>query len=121
MIHKDLVGQSLQNENFRKVVATNKSSQIVLMSLLPNEEIGEEVHDLDQVLYISAGTGKAVLDGVETEIAKGDVINVPEGAKHNVINSADSAMKIITVYSPPEHPDGTVHATKAEAEAAEHH
>jgi mannose-6-phosphate isomerase-like protein (cupin superfamily) len=120
MIHKDLINQTLQNENFRQVVATNIHSQLVLMSLLPNEEIGEEVHDLDQILYIAQGAGQAVLDGQTFAIGAGDVVNVPEGAKHNIINGSSEAMKLITVYSPPEHPDGTVHATKAEADAAEH-
>lgn len=120
MIHKDLLGQALQNENFRTVVATNKFSQLVLMSLLPGEEIGEEVHDLDQILYIAQGSGQAVLDGEATVIGMGDVINVQVGAKHNIINGGTEAMKLITVYSPPEHPEGTVHKTKADAQAAHH-
>lgn len=121
MVIKNLLEQTLVNEYFRQVVATNKHSQLVLMSILPGEDIGEEIHDLDQILYIAQGTGRAVLDGQETEITAGDVINVPEGAKHNIINSGTNALKLFTVYSPPEHPDGTVHKTKAEAEAAEHH
>lgn len=121
MPHKTLVDQAIENENFRQVVATNKSSQVVLMSLLPGEEIGDEVHDLDQIICIIKGNGKAVLDGVETEIAAGDVVNVAEGAKHNIINGTGEAMKLITIYAPPEHPDGTIHKTKAEADAAEHH
>ncbi len=121
MIHKDLLSETLQNTNFRKVVATNQFSQLVLMSLLPSEEIGEEVHSLDQILYIVQGSGQAILDGEPTVIGVGDVINVPKGAKHNIINGGTEAMKLITVYSPPQHPDGTVHATKADAEADEHH
>ena len=121
MPHKTLKDQALENENFRKVMATNKSSQVVLMSLLPNEEIGEEVHDLDQIIYIVQGSGKAVLDGEDNEITSGDLVNVPEGSKHNIINGPDGSMKLITVYAPPEHPDGTVHKTKAEADEAEHH
>lgn len=121
MVHKSLLQKSLENENFRKVIATNKHSQLVLMSILPGEEIGEEVHHLDQILYITQGTAKAVLDGQETEVTVGDVVDVPEGTKHNVINSGKDSLKLITVYAPPEHPDGTIHKTKAEAEAAEHH
>lgn len=121
MVIKNLLDQANTNEYFRKVLATNKSSQLVIMSLLPNEEIGEEVHDLDQILYITKGTGQAFLDGEVTEISAGDVINVPEGVKHNIVNTGQQSLKLATVYSPPEHPDGTIHKTKAEAEAAEHH
>ncbi len=121
MVHKNLIQQTLANDYFRQVVATNKFSQLVLMSILPGEDIGEEVHDLDQILYIAQGSGKAVLDGQETEIGVGDVINVPEGTRHNVINSGAESLKLITVYAPAEHPDGTIHKTKAEAQAAEHH
>lgn len=121
MVHKNLIEQTLANEYFRQVVATNKHSQLVLMSILPAEDIGEEVHELDQILYIVQGNGKAVLDGQETEIGVGDVINVPEGTLHNVINIGSDSLKLFTVYAPAEHPDGTIHKTKAEAEAAEHH
>ena len=121
MVHKNLVEHSLQNENFRSVVLTNQHSQLVLMSLLPSEEIGEEVHDVDQILFITQGSGQAILDGVSDEIKSGDIVNVPAGAKHNVINSDSGSMKLFTVYSPPEHEDGTIHKTKAEAEVAEHH
>ncbi len=121
MVIKNLLDQANTNEYFRVVLATNKSSQLVLMSLLPNEEIGEEVHDLDQILYITKGTGQAFLDGQATDISAGDVINVPEGVKHNIVNTGQESLKLATIYSPPEHPDGTVHKTKAEAEAAEHH
>lgn len=111
---------SLENENFRKVLYTAKNSQLVLMSLKPGEEIGEEVHQLDQFIRCEAGEGKAVLDGVEHAISDGFSVVVPAGAKHNIINtSADKAMKLYTVYSPPNHKDGTVHATKADAEADE--
>lgn len=121
MVIKNLLDQANSNEYFRVVLATNKSSQLVLMSLLPNEEIGEEVHDLDQILYITKGNGQAFLNGEVNEVSAGDVINVPEGVSHNIVNTGSESMKLITVYSPPEHPDGTIHKTKAEAEAAEHH
>jgi len=86
------------------------------MSLLPMEEIGEEVHGLDQFLRIESGTGKAVLDGVEHAIADGSAVVVPAGTRHNIINtSATDPMKLYTVYSPPDHIDGVIHATKADA------
>ena len=104
------------NDNFRKVLYTAKFSQLVVMSLKPNEEIGEEVHTLDQFIRIESGTGKAVLDGMESEIADNIAIVVPAGTKHNFINtSSDVPMKLYTIYSPPEHRDGVVHATKEDA------
>jgi len=110
--------ESKNNVNFRKVLYTAKTSQLVLMSLLPNEEIGSEVHTLDQFLRIEAGTGIAILDGVEHAIADGSAIVVPAGTEHNIKNtSSDMAMKLYTVYSPPEHKDGTIHPTKADAVA----
>jgi len=111
---------SLENENFRKVLYTAKHSQLVLMSLLPGEDIGSEVHELDQFLRIEAGKGKAVLNGVEHEVEDGSAIVVPAGVEHNVINtSTDSPLKLYSVYSPPEHMDGTIHRTKAD-QAEEH-
>lgn len=109
--------ETIENNNFRKVLYTGKTSQLVLMSLRPGEEIGEEVHNLDQFLRIEAGKGKAVLDGVEHEIEDGSAIVVPAGARHNVINGMDGEMKIYTIYSPPEHKDGIIHQTKEEAES----
>jgi mannose-6-phosphate isomerase-like protein (cupin superfamily) len=104
------------NDNFRKVLYTAKFSQLVVMNLMPNEEIGEETHTLDQFIRIESGKGKAVLDGVESEIADNFAIVVPAGTKHNFINtSPDAPMKLYTIYSPPEHRDGVVHATKEDA------
>ncbi len=108
---------SKENKNFRKVLYTDHNSQLVLMSLLPSEEIGEEVHGVDQFLRVEQGTGKAVLEGKSNDIADGSVIVVPAGTKHNIINSADGEMKLYTLYMPPHHKDGKVHKTKAEAEA----
>lgn len=108
-----------ENENFRKVLYTAKNSQLVLMSLKPGEEIGEEVHTLDQFFRIDAGSGKVVIDGTETEISNGSAIVVPAGANHNVINTGDSPLKLYTIYSPPEHRDGVVYLTKEEAAADE--
>jgi mannose-6-phosphate isomerase-like protein (cupin superfamily) len=110
--------ETMENENFRKVLYTARFSQLVVMHLRPMEEIGEEVHTLDQFIRVEKGTGKAVLDGVESEIADDFAIVIPAGTKHNVINTSDSEpMKLYTIYSPPEHRDGVVHATKEDAKA----
>jgi mannose-6-phosphate isomerase-like protein (cupin superfamily) len=108
---------SLENENFRKVLYTDKNSQLVLMSLLPNEEIGEEVHDVDQFLRVEKGTGTAILNDVSHDVADGSVLVVPAGTKHNVINTGADEMKLYTLYMPPHHRDGVVHKTKAEGKA----
>ncbi|MDP3785067.1 MAG: cupin domain-containing protein, partial [bacterium] len=90
----------------------------VLMSLKPGEDIGEEIHQLDQFIRVESGEGKAVLDDVPHEISNGFVVVVPAGAKHNIINtSSDKFLKLYTLYSPPNHKDGVLHKTKAEAEA----
>lgn len=108
---------SLENENFRKVLYTDKNSQLVLMSLLGEEEIGEEVHDVDQFLRVEAGTGEAILNGQSHALTDGSVIIVPAGTKHNILNTSDKEMKLYTLYMPPHHRDGVIHATKAEGEA----
>jgi mannose-6-phosphate isomerase-like protein (cupin superfamily) len=107
-----------ENTNFRKVLYTGKHSQLVLMSLLPNEDIGIETHqDNDQFFRFENGTGKCIIDGNEYEVGSGDVIIVPAGAKHNIINTSSSErLKIYTLYSPAHHKDGVVRKTKAEAE-----
>ena len=103
------------NNNFRHVLYTAKNSQLVVMSLKPEEEIGEEAHDLDQFIRIEKGKGKAVLDGVEKEIKEDYAIVIPAGVRHNIINGPEKEMKLYTVYSPPEHKDGIIHRTKEEA------
>lgn len=111
---------SLENEYFRKVLYTDTRLQLVVMSLLPLEEIGSEVHELDQFIRVEAGEGKAVLDGVEEAISDGSVVIVPQGARHNIINtSTDKPLKLYTLYAPPNHKHGTIHKTKEEAEADE--
>ena len=111
---------SLENENFRQVLYTTPNSQLVIMSLKPGEEIGSEVHHLDQFIRCEAGVGKAILNDVEHDLSDGFVVVVPSGAKHNIINtSSDTALKLYTLYSPPNHKAGTLHATKEEAEADE--
>lgn len=108
-----------ENGFYRKVLFTAKNSQLVVMSLKPGEEIGEEVHELDQFIRIEHGTGKAVLDGKEFALSDGFAVVIPEGTRHNVINTGEKDMKLYSVYSPPEHPPETVHKTKADE--PEHH
>lgn len=113
--------KTLANESFREVLFTAPKSQLVVMSLLPGEEIGEEVHsDIDQFVRIEAGEGKVVLDGEEAPLADGSAVVVPAGVKHNFINTGADALKLYTIYTPPEHRDGTIHKTKSEALADEH-
>jgi mannose-6-phosphate isomerase-like protein (cupin superfamily) len=107
---------TLNNNNFREVLYTGKNSQLVLMSLQPGEEIGMEVHEhIDQFFRVEKGTGKVILDGVETEIKDGTAIVIPAGTNHNVVNTSSEQMKLYTIYSPPEHIDGTIRATKQDA------
>lgn len=114
--------KTAENKNFRKVLYTGRHSQLVVMSLKPGEEIGEETHQLDQFLRIESESGKAVLEGKETAVANGSAIVVPSGTKHNIINTSfEKPMKLYTVYSLPNHRDGTVHVTKSEAEKNEEH
>ena len=112
---------TLENDNFRKVLYTAKHSQLVLMSLRPKEEIGMEIHsDNDQFFRIEKGTGKCVIDGNEYKLADGVAIVVPAGAQHNVINtSGTEKLKIYTIYSPAHHKDGIVRLSKEEAETQE--
>lgn len=112
---------SLENDNFRKVVYTDNNSQLVLMSLLPGEEIGEEVHDVGQFLRVEKGSGVAIVSGTSHAITDGSVIVVPAGTKHTIINDHSGAMKLYTLYMPPHHRDGVVHKTKAEAEVDTEH
>ena len=118
----DIENDTLENQDFRRVLYTAKNSQLVLMSLRPKEEIGEETHTLDQFIRVEAGDGFAVLDGVKHPISDGTAIVIPAGTKHNVVNdSATEELKLYTVYSPPEHRDGTIHKTKVDALAHEEH
>ena len=119
--HADIEELTLANNNFRQVLYTAPHSQLVLMSLLPNEEIGMEAHgNVDQFFRFEKGSGKVILEGEETIIGDGDVVIAPAGTNHNVINtSTTEPLKLYTVYSPANHPDGTVHPTKADALADE--
>ena len=112
--------QAKENTFFRKVLATSDKTQVVAMSLKPGEDIGLETHpDNDQVLFCVTGKGECVVDGETHSFEKGDIMLVSAGAEHNFTNTDEDEMKILTTYSPPHHADGTVHETKADAEAAE--
>ena len=117
--------KSLENDNFREVLFTGPLSQLVLMSLKPGEDIGQETHDdVDQFIRVEAGQGTAFLNGELYELADGSAVVIPAGTEHNVTNTGKSeSLKLYTIYSPPNHPDGTIHKTKAEADAYEesHH
>lgn len=117
--HGKIEKDTVENDNFRKVLYTGKHSQLVLMALKPKEEIGMEVHEEnDQFFRFEEGNGKVVIDGNEYEVTDGDAIIVPSGAEHNVINTSDSdSLKLYTIYSPAHHKDGIVRATKEEATA----
>ena len=121
----DIEQKTLENENFREVLFTAPHSQLVVMTLQPGEEIGLETHDdVDQFIRVEAGTGKAILNGEDKALADGTAVVIPAGTEHNVVNTSPTeALKLYTIYSPPEHPEGTVHRTKAEAEKyeKEHH
>jgi mannose-6-phosphate isomerase-like protein (cupin superfamily) len=118
----DIVQLARGNDAFRREIATGEHSQVVAMTIPPGEEIGEEVHEgNDQLLVFVDGQGNAVLDGKTSEVTPNDLVLVPAGTRHNFINTGRSPLRLVTVYAPPEHPPGTVHQTRAEAEAAEGH
>jgi mannose-6-phosphate isomerase-like protein (cupin superfamily) len=116
--------KTLNNTNFRQVLFTGQNMQLVVMALKPGEEIGEEVHEhVDQFFRVEQGEAKVVIDGQENILGEDMVAIVPAGARHNVINISDVDLKLYTIYAPPNHPDGTVHKDKAEADEYEneHH
>jgi mannose-6-phosphate isomerase-like protein (cupin superfamily) len=118
----DIESLSVTNQDFRRVLYTGPHIQLVLMSLEPGEEIGEEVHeDNDQFFRVEDGQGEVLIDGHETRIEDASAIVVPAGARHNVRNTGSRALKLYTLYGPPHHADGTVHHTKADADAAVEH
>jgi mannose-6-phosphate isomerase-like protein (cupin superfamily) len=118
---KDIESIAVKNNDFRRVLYTAKYSQLVVMSLAPSEEIGEEVHKLDQFFRVEEGSGEAVLEGVRTPIASGFAIIVPAGTSHNIINTGRVSMKLYTLYSPPNHRDSVVHHTRDDAEKDNEH
>ncbi len=117
----DIESLSTRNTEFRKVLYTARNCQLVLMSLKPGEEIGAEVHELDQFFRVEEGTGEAVIDGLRTPIRAGFAVLVPAGARHNIVNSGTTPLSLYTLYAPPNHRDGVVHSTRAAAEADSEH
>ena len=119
----DIEKLTLENSFFRQVIYTGSHAQLVLMSLKPGEEIGLEVHNnVDQFFRFEKGNGKVIIDEEEFQVSDGVAVIVPAGSEHNVINTSDEDdLKLYTIYSPPNHPDKTIHKTKAEADAAESH
>jgi mannose-6-phosphate isomerase-like protein (cupin superfamily) len=114
----NIIDQTQANTDFRKVLFTGTRSQLVIMSIPPGGEVGDETHTYtEQTLFFLSGTGVAVLDGKTSPIGPGDVVVVTPGTEHNFINTGTSSLKIYTVYAPPNHIDGTTEATKAEADA----
>lgn len=118
---ENIESMAVKNEDFRRVLYTAKNCQLVVMALKPQEEIGAEVHTLDQFFRVEEGTGEAMLDGVKTAIEAGFAIIVPAGAHHNIINTGSGPLKLYTLYSPPNHRDGVVHHTRKDAEADNEH
>ena len=113
---------TVANEDFRRVLYTGQNLQLVLMTLPPGCDIGEEVHDdRDQFFRIEEGEGVIVIDGVENRVADDFAVIVPAGARHNVINRGSQPLRLYTLYGPPEHRDGIVHRTKEEADSAHEH
>ena len=118
----DIEKRTEENDDFRRVLYTGKEMQLVLMALKPGEEIGSEVHeDRDQFFRVEAGRGEVVIDGNTSQVQADMAMIVPAGARHNVRNTGDVPLKLYTLYAPPEHREGTVHATKAEADADHEH
>jgi mannose-6-phosphate isomerase-like protein (cupin superfamily) len=118
---QDIESVATGNEDFRRILYTARNCQLVVMALKPQEEIGAEVHKLDQFFRVEQGHGEAVLDGVKTAIQAGYAVVVPAGARHNIINTGTESLKLYTIYSPPNHRDGVVHHTRADAEADTEH
>ena len=117
----DIEEIAVKNEEFRRVLYTANSCQLVLMALKPHEEIGMEVHKLDQFFRVEEGSGEADLDGARTAISAGFAVLVPAGTNHNIINTGSVPLKLYTLYAPPNHRDGVVHHTRAEAEKDNEH
>lgn len=123
LLHKDIVQLTKENDWFRREVVTGTHSQVMLMCILPGEEIGEEVHEVDQTLVFVTGTGEAIINGVVERFDEGDLFFVPAGTRHNFKNTGGEPLKLFTVYAPNEHTAGTNHETKEDADndPHEHH
>lgn len=118
---KDIEDLAINNDDFRQVLYTTKNCQLVIMALKPQEDIGMEVHQLDQFFRVEEGDGEAILDGVRTDIHEGFAVLVPAGTNHNIINTGSVPLKLYTLYTPPNHRDGVVHPTRTDAEADNEH
>jgi mannose-6-phosphate isomerase-like protein (cupin superfamily) len=118
---QDIEDLAIRNKEFRRVLYTAKHCQLVLMALGPKEEIGLEVHEVDQFFRVEEGAGEAVLDGIRTPIRTGFAVVVPAGTNHNIINTGDDPLKLYTLYAPPHHRDGTIHRTRQDAEVDDEH
>jgi mannose-6-phosphate isomerase-like protein (cupin superfamily) len=118
---QDIEALAVKNTRFRQVLYTAKHCQLVLMALKPGEEIGAEVHQLDQFFRVEEGSGEAVLDGARTALRAGFAVVVPAGTRHNIINTGTVPLKLYTLYAPPNHRDGVVHQTRQDAEADHEH
>jgi len=117
----DLMAAARSNEAFRRVIETGEHEQVVVMTMQVGEDIGEEVHpDTDQIFIFVAGQGEAILNGAVSSVAPNDFVFVRAGTRHNIVNHGEVPLRLITVYAPPAHAHGTVHLTKADAQAAEH-
>jgi mannose-6-phosphate isomerase-like protein (cupin superfamily) len=110
-----------ENDDFRRTLVTGEHAQVVAMTIQAGEEIGEETHEGDQLLFFVSGEGEAVLEGESEPVTANDMVFVPAGTLHNFVNTGAEPLRLVTTYAPPEHPDGTVHRTKAEADTAEEH
>jgi mannose-6-phosphate isomerase-like protein (cupin superfamily) len=118
---KNIEEITAENNDFRQVLYTAKNCQLVIMALKPKEEIGMEVHKLDQFFRVEAGTGEAILDGVHTTIKAGFAVLVPAGASHNIVNTGSVPLKLYTLYAPPNHRDGVIQKTRSSAEKDDEH
>jgi mannose-6-phosphate isomerase-like protein (cupin superfamily) len=119
VFNKDIVALTRANAYFRQEILTNEHSQVVLMSVEPGDDVGEETHDVDQVLVFVEGEGESVLNGERGRIGAGSLVSMPAGTRHNFINTGATPLKLYTVYAPPEEEPGTLHRTRAEAMEAE--
>jgi mannose-6-phosphate isomerase-like protein (cupin superfamily) len=120
IFNEDIVGRAARNPHFREVLSTGPHSQVVVMMIPSGGEIGEETHeDVDQILVFTAGEGVAILDGERSRVTAGRLVHVPAGTRHNIVSSGPDDLRLYTIYAPPQHAPGTVHHTRADAEAAE--
>ncbi|MBS1158157.1 MAG: Cupin region [Proteobacteria bacterium] len=118
---QDIEGLAVKNDKFRQVLYTAKNSQLVLMSLKPQEDIGAEIHKVDQFFRVEEGSGEAVLNGARTPIQAGFAVLVPAGVNHNIVNTGSVPLKLYTLYAPPNHRDGVIHESRADAEGDTEH